>query len=122
MPDTSLVKEILLQVEEAISTINYRFEPVKSVNDLLDTPQGQEKLDSICMLFIAIGESLKKVDQLTDKQLLRQYDTIDWKAIKGMRDVLSHHYFDMNAEAIFNVCLNELEPLHNTIKKIIQTL
>ena len=122
MPDTSLVKEILLQVEQAISTINYRFEPVKSVNDLLDTPQGQEKLDSLCMLFIAIGESLKKVDHLTDKQLLQQYDTIDWKAIKGMRDVLSHHYFDMNAEAIFNVCNDELAPLHDTIKKIIQTL
>ena len=88
----------------------------------MDTPAGQEKLDSLCMLFIAIGESLKNIDKLTEKQLLQKYDHIDWKAIKGMRDVLSHHYFDMNAEATYNVCTDELDTLHNTIILMIQEL
>ncbi|BAF71109.1 HepT-like ribonuclease domain-containing protein [Sulfurovum sp. NBC37-1] len=122
MPSTPLVKEIILQVENAITTIKYRFEPVNSVDDFLDTPQGQEKLDSLCMLFIAIGESLKNIDKLTDKQLLQRYDHIDWKAIKGMRDILSHHYFDMNAEAVFNVCNEELDSLHQTIQSMIEEL
>lgn len=122
MPDTPLVREILSQIENAIATIKYRFEPVNSVDDFLDTPEGQEKLDSICMLFIAIGESLKKIDKLTDKQLLQKYDHIDWKAIKGLRDILSHHYFDMNAEAIFNVCDEELDILHQTIRSMIEEL
>jgi len=122
VPDTPLVREILSQIENAIATIKYRFEPVNSVDDFLDTPEGQEKLDSICMLFIAIGESLKKIDKLTDKQLLQKYDHIDWKAIKGLRDILSHHYFDMNAEAIFNVCDEELDILHQTIRSMIEEL
>ena len=100
MHNKALVKEVLEQIETAITTIKDRFKPVDSVNYFLDTPQGQEKLDSICMLFIAIGESLKNIDKLTDKKLLTHYPNIDWKAIKGMRDILSHHYFDMNAEAI----------------------
>ena len=61
MPDNQLVKEILSQIDNAISTIKFRFEPVTSVDYFLDTPEGQEKLDSLCMLFIAIGESLKKI-------------------------------------------------------------
>ena len=122
MPNTPLVKEILFQIENAISTITYRFEPIESVDDFLDTSQGQEKLDSLCMLFIAIGESLKKIDKLTENQLLQNYDTIDWKAIKGMRDVLSHHYFDLNAEAVFNVCNEDLKPLHHTIKQMIEDI
>ncbi len=122
MHNKILIKEILEQIEAAIVTIKERFKPVESVDYFLDTPQGQEKLDSICMLFIAIGESLKKIDKLTDKKLLRQYDNIDWKAIKGMRDILSHHYFDMNAEAIFNVCKDDLNELHITIKQIIKDI
>ena len=51
--DTLLVKEILSQIDTAIETIKHRFEPVTSVDYFLDTPEGQEKLDSICMLFIA---------------------------------------------------------------------
>ena len=119
MPNVSLVKEIFSQIDTTIETIKLRFEPVTCVDYFLDTPAGQEKLDSLCMLFIAIGESLKKVDKLTDGKLLVKYDTIDWKSIKGMRDILSHHYFDMNAEAIYNVCHDELDDLHVVIREIL---
>lgn len=122
MPKTPLVKEIVSQIDTAINTIKLRFEPVTSVDYFLDTPAGQEKLDSLCMLFIAIGESLKKIDKLTDNQLLGTYDSIDWKSIKGMRDILSHHYFDMNAEAIYNVCKDELDDLHKVIRQISDNL
>ena len=119
MHNKSLVIEVLEQIDTAITTIKERFKPIDSVDYFLDTPQGQEKLDSICMLFIAIGEGLKNIDKLTDKKLLTQYPNIDWKAIKGMRDILSHHYFDMNAEAIYNVCKDDINELHTTIKQII---
>ena len=122
MPDRDLSIEILKQIDDAIETIKYRFEPVTCVDDLLDTPAGREKLDSICMLFIAIGESLKKLDKLTDKKLLSKYPQIDWKAVKGLRDVLSHHYFDINAEAIYDVCMHDLDRLHQTIRQILNSL
>ncbi len=122
MHNKPLVKEILIQIDDAIETIKLRFEPVDSIDFFLDSPEGQEKLDSLCMLFIAIGESLKNVDKLTSNTLLDNYADIDWKAIKGMRDVLSHHYFDMNAEAIYNVCNDDIDPLKETIKHIIEEL
>ena len=122
MPNKPLVRKILIQISDAIKTIKYRFEPVDSMDFFLDTPEGQEKLDSLCMLFIAIGESLKNIDKLTEKQLLQQYETTDWKAIKGMRDILSHHYFDINAEAIYNVCIDDIDQLQETIQLIIKEL
>ncbi len=122
MHNQQLVHEIFLQIAEVIETIEYRFKPVKSIDFFLDTPEGQEKLDSLCMLFIAIGESLKNIDKLTENKLLIRYDTIDWKAIKGMRDILSHHYFDINAEAIYNVCIDDIASLKTTINLIIKEL
>ena len=77
VPDNELVKEILSQIDTAIETIKFRFEPVDSIDYFLDTPSGQEKLDSLCMLFIAIGKSLKNIDKLTDKKLLQKYEDID---------------------------------------------
>ena len=79
-----------------------------------------EKLDAICMQLIAIGESLKNLDKVTKSSLLKNYQQVDWKKTKGMRDIISHHYFDLNAEAIFDVCKNHIERLSHTIEKIIK--
>ncbi len=122
MHKKALVSEILHQIDDAISMVKFRFEPVASVDYFLDTPYGKEKLDSICMLFIAIGESLKKIDKLTNKELLINYPHVDFKAIKGMRDVLSHHYFDINAEAVYDVCTEDLDNLHSVIKRMIKDI
>jgi len=53
------------------------------------------------MQFINIGEALKKVDRLTSEEVLAKYPDVDWKAAMGMRDVITHHYFDIDAEVIF---------------------
>lgn len=78
-----------------------------------------EKLDAICMQLIAIGEALKNIDKITDNSLLPKYAEIEWKQVKGMRDVISHHYFDIDAEAIYKVCTDHIEQLSQVKKKII---
>lgn len=122
MYDKTLVLEILQQISDAIKTIEKRFEPIKNINDFTETPQGMEKLDSICMLLIAIGESLKNIDKITDKKLFLDYTEVDWKGAKGMRDIISHHYFDIDAEEIYNVCDTKLSVLFKTIQIIIVDL
>ena len=74
------------------------------------------------MLLIAIGESLKNIDKITNQTLLKQYPEIDWKGAKGMRDIISHHYFDIDAEEIFFVCKKHIPSLSKTIAKMISDL
>lgn len=74
------------------------------------------------MRLLAIGEGLKNIDKLTDGQLLPQYPSIEWKNIKGLRDILSHHYFDINAEILFDVCSTKLGELSSVIKQMIKEL
>jgi len=93
---------------------------VKTVSDFTDSPEGREKLDSICMLLIVLGETLKKLDKITDSSLLSNYQQIDWKKAKGLRDIITHQYFDVNAEAIYDVCQTKIKPLRDTIAKIIE--
>lgn len=77
-----------------------------------------ERLESTCMLLIAIGESVKNVDKMTDKRILINYPQVDWKGIMGIRDIIAHHYFDIDAETVFDVVKNYLPDLKNIIEKI----
>ena len=122
MHDKELILEILDQIYKSTQKILKRFEPIESVNDFTDSEEGMEKLDAICMQLIAIGESLKNVDKITADTLLPKYPQIDWKKVKGMRDVISHHYFDIDAEAIYKVCTDHIENLAQVIKEIIDDL
>ena len=120
MHDKELILEILKQIFDSTQKIQKRFEPIQSVNDFTDTEAGMEKLDSICMQLIAIGEALKNLDKITTDALLPKYPQIDWKKVKGMRDVISHHYFDIDAEAIYKVCTDHVKMLAQVIKKIMK--
>jgi uncharacterized protein with HEPN domain len=122
MYDKELVLEVLVQIRTASQTILDRFKAIKTVSDFTDSPAGREKLDSICMLLLVIGESLKKLDKITEGSLLSNYPQIDWKKAKGLRDIISHQYFDVNAEAIFDVCKTKIKTLSGTITKIVEDL
>jgi uncharacterized protein with HEPN domain len=100
MFDRELALEILIRIRQAAQTVLRRSAPIQSPEDFTNSDAGMEKLDAICMQLIAIGESLKKFDEITDKKLLLRYPQIEWKKAKGLRDIISHHYFDVNAEAI----------------------
>lgn len=74
------------------------------------------------MLLIAIGESVKGIDKITNKQLLTLYPQIDWRGVMGMRDIIAHHYFDIDAEVVLDVVRNELPLLQAVIARMSQEL
>jgi uncharacterized protein with HEPN domain len=120
--DRKLALEILTQISDALKKVKKRFAPINSAEEFTSSDEGMEKLDAICMQLIAVGESLKNLDKITSKKVLAKYPEIDWKKVMGMRDIISHHYFDVDAEAIFDVCENHIDRLGNTIKKIMNEL
>jgi uncharacterized protein with HEPN domain len=118
MYDKTLVIDILDQIIDAIEIVQERCAFANCEDDFSYTKEGQEKLDSICMKLIAVGESLKNIDHITDKTLLVKYPQVEWKKIKGIRDFISHHYFDLDAEIIFSICKDHIEDLLITLKTV----
>lgn len=122
MFDKNLVLSILQQIDESLEKIKGRAAGVHNVDDFTNSPSGMEKLDSICMQFIAVGEALKNIDKITGGSLLSRYPEIDWKGVIGFRDIIAHHYFDIDAEEVFWICDSELSPLSAAIKSMIKEL
>jgi len=106
-----MILSTLEDIKFSIELIKKRFEQIDSSDDFLADEDGLEKLDSISMRLVAIGEGFKNIDKLTDKQLLPNYPNVNWKGVKGVRDILSHHYFDLDAETIFVICDSYIDEL-----------
>lgn len=70
MCDKELLRSSLQKIEIAVGRILERSQTILSPDDFLNTPSGVERMESICMLLIAIGESVKRIDKETNKQLL----------------------------------------------------
>ena len=82
MYDKEILLAVLNQTVVAAQKVIKRFESVKSADYFTDSAEGMEKLDAICMLIIAICESVKNIDKITNKALLSQYPEIDWTGMK----------------------------------------
>ena len=119
MYDKELAIEILNQILQASLTVISRFERISGVSDFTDTPAGIEKMDSVCMQLIVIGEAIKKLDKITDGSLLSTYREVDWRKAAGMRDILTHHYADIDPNAVFYTCRDKIPVLSKTIRRII---
>ena len=62
------VLHLLRKVEQTLERIIRNSEAVDSYHYYYLTPVGMERLESTCMLLIAIGESIKGIDKLTNKE------------------------------------------------------
>lgn len=122
MYDVALVREILQRILYAAQTIMRRFAAISCPEDFLRSEAGLEKLDAICMQLIAIGESIKQLDKVTGGTLLPRYPQVEWKRVMGMRDVLSHHYFDLDAEVVYGACAYHVPELARTVEAILAEL
>ena len=50
------------------------------------------------------------------------YPEIDWKGVMGMRDIIAHHYFDIDAVIVFDVMKNNLSSIKTAIDKMLSDL
>ena len=118
----SLALDILYDIQSAIDRLQKRTERIHDVDDFLGSSEGMILLDATCMLLIAIGESLKNLDKVTEGKLLLTYPSIPWKQVKGMRDIISHHYFDVDPAQVLWIVTNEINPLKAAIEHFIGIL
>ena len=122
MPPDALVRSILDQMLQSTRVILRRFSGIHTPDDFVASDEGLDRLDAICMQLIAIGESTRNLDKVTAGTLLPQYPEIEWRRIIGMRDILSHHYFDLDEEVVFGVCARQIPRLAQELERMLADL
>ena len=120
MYDKELILSHLNNIYNSLQDIVEWMKDIKTVDDFLLTSHGTLVLNGVCMKILAIGEELKSIDKRTDKQLLQKYKDVDWWKVMGMRDIIAHHYFEVDAEIVFNAATTYAPKMANCIKQIIK--
>ena len=118
MYDKLLIVDRIENIEQSLNDILEWTENICSVDDFLTSSSGMILLNAVCMKLFTVGEELKSIDKQTDKQLLILYPSINWKEVMKMRDIIAHHYFEIDIEVVFSTLQHDIPPLLQIIKQI----
>lgn len=115
-----LVVHTLHHIHSAIIDLREWNKNISSMDELMLSPDGMQKLAGNCMLIQAIGEGFKQIDKRTEGRLLPMRSDIPWRQVIGMRDRISHGYFEIDTDYIDDVIHNDLDILLDATDYFIQ--
>ena len=115
----TIVYELLKQIHDAILLLQECNKDVNDFHDLEMSSSGMQRLAGNCMLIQAIGENIKKIDKYTDGKFFLSRPEIPWKKAMGMRDRISHGYFEIDTGFVEDIITNDLAPLLVAIDSLI---
>jgi uncharacterized protein with HEPN domain len=78
MFDRSITVEIVNLIIDNLEIVLKRSNKIHSPDEFTRTESGMILLDSICMKLVAIGESIKNLDKVSNKELINKYSQIKW--------------------------------------------
>lgn len=120
--DTEIALDSFLKIKAMLELVAERASVVKEPNDFLCSSSGMMRLDAICMNLIALGETVKGLDKQTNGLLLKNYPEVYWKGVMGMRDKISHHYFEIDTDVVFRTIEEDIPQMKPVVEKIINDL
>lgn len=71
--------------------------------------------DALIRNFEIIGEASNHISELVKDT----YPEVAWKEIKGMRNFISHEYFGLQLDSIWDSAVNDIPILKKQIQKIV---
>jgi len=120
--DKTSTGELLDFILFSIDLIQKRFANIENIDDFLANEEGLEILDSILMRLQTIGEALKNIHKREPGFLENVSEDEYWSEIIKLREIISHHYVDINAEIVYEICSDELLPLREKVETLKQLL
>jgi uncharacterized protein with HEPN domain len=66
----------------------------------------------------SIGEAVKNIDKRDREFLLEVADKVYWSKIIKTREILTHHYIEIDSETIFDICQNKIAELEGYVLEL----
>ncbi len=105
-------KTNLLAIVDAIDKINHYVVPFHEADALFNDTL---RFDAVMMNFVVIGEMVERLsDEFKD-----DHQQIDWSKVKGLRNLIAHDYFGVDAEEIWQILQQDLPKLKAEITIIL---
>ena len=99
-------RDYKLYLDDIIASID----KILKYTDKMDFDSFRENditIDAVVRNLEIIGEAAKNLPD----SVVKKSQNIDWKKIKGLRDILAHQYFGVNSQIIWDIVENKIVEL-----------
>jgi uncharacterized protein with HEPN domain len=115
-------RELVAYILFSVNLIEERCQSILNSDDFLKDHTGLEKLDAVSMRLQSIGEAIKNLLKRDSSILTAVEERSYWSSIVKFREIISHHYIDIDAEIVFEICKDELQELKEKMQKVEKSL
>ena len=77
--------------------------------------EDEKTIDAVVRNLEVIGEAVKKLPE----DLRAQHSAVEWKKIAGLRDILIHEYFGLDAEIVWDIVQNKVPTLDREVRAML---
>jgi uncharacterized protein with HEPN domain len=77
--------------------------------------EDEKTLDAVVRNLEVIGEAVKKLPE----NLRAKHSAVEWKKIAGLRDILIHEYFGLDAEIVWDIVQNKVPALDREVRPML---
>ena len=106
-----------MYIDDILTAIERIFEYIQSY-DLMDFKRDYKTVDAVIRNFEIIGEAAKNIPV----EIKEQYCNIPWNEMYSLRNRISHAYFGIDYEIIWDIIINHLPENKIQIEIIIKEL
>jgi len=78
--------------------------------------EDEKTIDAVVRNLEVIGEAVKNLPE----HLRTQHSTVEWKKIAGLRDILIHEYFGLDAEIVWDIVQHKVPALDREVRAMLQ--
>lgn len=77
--------------------------------------KDEKSFDATMMNFVVVGESVAKLSEKT----MESNPQIPWPKIKGLRNIVAHDYFGIDAEEVWQIIQHHIPALISDVEEIL---
>jgi uncharacterized protein with HEPN domain len=77
--------------------------------------EDEKTIDAVVRNLEVIGEAVKKLPE----DLRARHPALEWKKMVGLRDILIHEYFGLDAEIVWDIVQNKVPALDRVVRTML---
>ncbi|NQU60265.1 MAG: DUF86 domain-containing protein [Rhodospirillales bacterium] len=105
-------KERLRDIFQSIEDIQTFISGISKAQFLKIEKTDRKTFRAVCDCISTLGEAVKKLSpEITEKN-----DSIDWTGLAGMKDIVTHQYFRVHLDLVWNTITQELSDLKEFVE------
>lgn len=103
-----------LYLEDILASIN-KIQNYIAESTFEEFIKEEMKLDAVVRNLEVIGEASRNIPS----EIKERYHDVEWRKISDFRNILTHEYFGVDYEILWDIVSNKLAPLRSKIQSIL---